>query len=79
MCMRMCILLTTYYLLPRVLLTTHYSLLTTHYSLLTNYLVLTSHYVILQQWAIFKTSALKGDGLYDGMDWLVNALREGNK
>eukprot|EP00320_Phaeocystis_rex_P009320 CAMPEP_0119086766 /NCGR_PEP_ID=MMETSP1178-20130426/139310_1 /TAXON_ID=33656 /ORGANISM="unid sp, Strain CCMP2000" /LENGTH=218 /DNA_ID=CAMNT_0007069921 /DNA_START=45 /DNA_END=702 /DNA_ORIENTATION=- len=32
-----------------------------------------------RQWAIFKTSALKGDGLYDGMDWLVNALREGNK
>lgn len=32
-----------------------------------------------RQWAIFKTSALKGDGLYDGMDWLVSALREGNK
>ena len=44
-CMRMCILLTTYYLLPRVLLTTHYSLLTTHYSLLTtHHSPLTTHY-----------------------------------
>ena len=30
-----------------------------------------------RQWSIFKTSALKGDGLYDGLDWLVNTLREG--
>merc|ERR1712087_365843 len=30
-----------------------------------------------RQWSIFKTSAIKGDGLYDGLDWLVNALREG--
>tara|TARA_B100000524_G_scaffold233613_1_gene124190 strand:- start:308 stop:751 length:444 start_codon:yes stop_codon:yes gene_type:complete len=30
-----------------------------------------------RQWAIFKTSAIKGDGLYEGLDWLVNALREG--
>ena len=30
-----------------------------------------------RQWAIFKTSAIKGDGLYDGLDWLVNSLREG--
>jgi ADP-ribosylation factor-like protein 1 len=29
-----------------------------------------------RQWAIFKTSAIKGDGLYEGLDWLVNALRE---
>ena len=28
-------------------------------------------------WAIFKTSAIKGDRLYEGLDWLVNALREG--
>jgi len=27
-----------------------------------------------RQWAIFKTSAIKGDGLYDGLDWLVNTL-----
>jgi ADP-ribosylation factor-like protein 1 len=30
-----------------------------------------------RQWAIFKTSAIKGSGLYEGLDWLVNALREG--
>ena len=30
-------------------------------------------------WAIFKTSAIKGDGLFDGLDWLVASLREGNK
>lgn len=29
-----------------------------------------------RQWAIFKTSAIKGDGLYDGLDWLVNTLRD---
>ena len=27
--------------------------------------------------SIFKTSAVKGDGLTDGLDWLVAALREG--
>jgi ADP-ribosylation factor-like protein 1 len=27
-----------------------------------------------RQWAIFKTSAIKGTGLYEGLDWLVNAL-----
>ena len=30
-----------------------------------------------RQWSIFKTSAVKGDGLTDGLDWLVSALREG--
>lgn len=29
-----------------------------------------------RQWSIFKTSAIKGDGLYEGLDWLVNALKE---
>jgi len=28
-----------------------------------------------RQWAIFKTSAIKGFGLYEGLDWLVNALK----
>jgi len=28
-----------------------------------------------RQWAIFKTSAIKGDGIYEGLDWLVNALQ----
>ena len=32
-----------------------------------------------RQWAIFKTSAIKGDGLFDGLDWLVASLREGRK
>eukprot|EP00158_Paraphelidium_tribonemae_P000854 Partr_v1_DN23552_c0_g1_i3_m14261 putative Adp-ribosylation factor-like len=27
-----------------------------------------------RQWSIFKCSATKGDGLTDGMDWLVNTL-----
>jgi hypothetical protein len=30
-----------------------------------------------RQWQIFKTSAIKGDGLFDGLDWLVASLREG--
>ena len=29
-------------------------------------------------WAIFKTSAKKGDGLDEAMEWLVNALKGGN-
>eukprot|EP00041_Stephanoeca_diplocostata_P019239 m.412078 g.412078 ORF g.412078 m.412078 type:complete len:182 (+) comp21249_c0_seq4:318-863(+) len=28
-------------------------------------------------WAIFKTSALKGEGLDEAMEWLVNALKGG--
>jgi len=28
-----------------------------------------------RQWSIFKASAIKGEGLYEGLDWLVNALR----
>ena len=31
-----------------------------------------------RNWAIFKTSAVKGDGLYDGLDWLAAALRGGS-
>eukprot|EP01121_Diplochlamys_sp_Union-15-3_P011496 TRINITY_DN3343_c0_g1_i4.p1 TRINITY_DN3343_c0_g1~~TRINITY_DN3343_c0_g1_i4.p1 ORF type:complete len:209 (-),score=30.63 TRINITY_DN3343_c0_g1_i4:125-667(-) len=27
-----------------------------------------------RQWAIFKSSAVKGEGLYEGLDWLVGAL-----
>ena len=27
-----------------------------------------------RQWAIFKTSAVKGTGLFEGLDWLSNAL-----
>ena len=30
-----------------------------------------------RSWAIFKTSAIKGDGLFEGLDWLVATLREG--
>jgi len=29
-----------------------------------------------RQWSIFKTSAIKGDGLTEGLDWLVQTLRE---
>jgi ADP-ribosylation factor-like protein 1 len=27
-----------------------------------------------RQWSIFKTSAIKGHGLHEGLDWLVNAI-----
>lgn len=30
-----------------------------------------------RNWAIFKTSAIKGDGLFEGFDWLVASLRDG--
>lgn len=28
-----------------------------------------------RQWAIYKTSAIKGEGLDEGLDWLVNAIK----
>lgn len=28
-----------------------------------------------RQWAIFKTSAIKGEGLWEGMEWLSNTLK----
>jgi len=28
-----------------------------------------------RQWSIFKTSAIKGEGLHEGLDWLVNSLK----
>jgi len=28
-----------------------------------------------RQWSIFKTSAIKGEGIYEGLDWLINALK----
>lgn len=28
-----------------------------------------------RDWAIFKTSAIKGDGLFEGLDWLSNSLK----
>lgn len=27
------------------------------------------HKIKSRQWAIFKTSALKGEGLFEGLDW----------
>ena len=30
-----------------------------------------------RQWAIFNTSALTGDGLFAGLDWLADTLRDG--
>jgi len=32
----------------------------------------------MRQWSIYRTSALKGEGLTDGLDWLVNII-QGNK
>lgn len=26
-------------------------------------------------WSIYKTSAIKGDGLFEGLEWLSNALK----
>ena len=28
-----------------------------------------------RDWAIFKTSAIKGEGLFEGLDWLSNMLK----
>lgn len=28
-----------------------------------------------RDWSIFKTSAIKGEGLFEGLDWLSNALK----
>lgn len=33
------------------------------------------HKIKNRQWAIFKTSAIKGEGLYEGLDWLSNTLK----
>ena len=32
------------------------------------------HSIKSRQWSIFKTSATKGEGLFEGLDWLSNAL-----
>jgi len=29
-----------------------------------------------RQWAIFKVSAIKGVGIYEGLDWLVNVIKQ---
>ena len=28
-----------------------------------------------RDWSIFKTSAVKGEGLFEGLDWLSNMLK----
>ena len=33
------------------------------------------HAIKTRQWSIFRTSALKGEGLWEGMDWLAAALK----
>lgn len=33
------------------------------------------HMIKNRQWSIFKTSAIKGDGLFEGLDWLSNTLK----
>ncbi|KAH6772278.1 ADP-ribosylation factor 3 [Perilla frutescens var. hirtella] len=35
------------------------------------------HKIKSRQWAIFKTSAIKGEGLFEGLDWLSNTLKSG--
>ncbi|CAN1341728.1 ADP-ribosylation factor 1 [Linum perenne] len=35
------------------------------------------HKIKNRQWAIFKTCAVKGEGLYEGLDWLSNTLKSG--
>lgn len=30
--------------------------------------------ITTRQWAIFKTSAMKGYGIEEGLDWIINAL-----
>eukprot|EP00898_Chlorokybus_atmophyticus_P000329 jgi/Chlat1/1297/Chrsp118S01736 len=34
------------------------------------------HTIKTRQWAIFKASALKGEGLFEGLDWLSNTLKQ---
>ena len=33
------------------------------------------HAIKSRDWAIFKTSAIKGEGLFEGLDWLSNMLK----
>ncbi len=33
------------------------------------------HDIKSRDWAIFKTSAIKGEGLFEGLDWLSAALK----
>eukprot|EP00249_Psilotum_nudum_P010950 c22869_g2_i1 orf=1059-1607(-) len=33
------------------------------------------HKIKNRQWSIFKTSAIKGEGLFEGLDWLSNTLK----
>merc|ERR1712216_226415 len=33
------------------------------------------HNIKNRQWAIFKTSAIKGEGLFEGLEWLANMLK----
>ena len=33
------------------------------------------HDIKTRDWAIYKTSAIKGEGLFEGLDWLSNALK----
>ncbi len=28
-----------------------------------------------RQWSIFKTNAIKGEGVLEGLDWLVNTIK----
>ncbi|KAF6149066.1 hypothetical protein GIB67_018644 [Kingdonia uniflora] len=35
------------------------------------------HKIKSRQWSIFKTSAIKGEGLFEGLDWLSNTLKSG--
>ncbi|RIA04113.1 hypothetical protein BRARA_K01688 [Brassica rapa] len=36
------------------------------------------HKIKSRQWAIFKTCAVKGEGLFEGLDWLSNTLKSGS-
>ncbi|KAL9224595.1 hypothetical protein vseg_000614 [Gypsophila vaccaria] len=35
------------------------------------------HMIKNREWALFKTSATKGQGLFEGLDWLRNTLQSG--
>ncbi|KAG9131729.1 hypothetical protein Leryth_009455 [Lithospermum erythrorhizon] len=35
------------------------------------------HKIKSRQWSIFKTSATKGEGIFEGLDWLSNTLKSG--
>ena len=41
--------------------------------------ILGLHNIKNREWAIFKTSAIKGEGLYEGLDWLASMIKNNKR